>query len=198
MPMSVTISISSTLPAVMARMRQLPAEVGAKAMRRALDRTMTTARKEMSDAIYSEFALKKKDINEKLFINKPKVSPGGLQIEARLFSSSKRGRSMNLVRFVVGSRTKNRKRGDIKLRIRRNGGTKTIKGAFLAPSTKGGPMFLAVRLGRTRLPIEPKQVIDIPQMFNTRRINSRVVKKIATTLGVRFEAEARFYLSRLR
>jgi hypothetical protein len=194
--MAISISIESSIPDVFQQLARLPTEVGAKAMRRALDRTMVTARKEMGDAIYGEFALRKSDINQKLFVTKPRVRSGGFEIEASLFSKGKGGRrSMNLVRFVVGSRTKNRKRGQIKLRIRRDAGLKTIKGAFLAP-TRGSGMFLARRIGKERLPIEGLQVIDVPQMFNTRRLNSRVVRKIQAVLGERFEREAQYYLAR--
>ena len=195
--MAMQISITSTFPAVIAKLKQLPPQVGARALKRSLDRTMVTARKDMSDAIYKEYAFRnKKDVNEKLFVQKPRVSPGGLQIEASLYSRSKRGRSLNLVRFVIGDRTKNRRTGQIKLRIKRNGGIKTIPGAFLMPSKKGGSMFLARRVSKARLPIEPLQTIDIPQMFNKRTLKARVVRTIEATLGRRFDAEAKFYLAR--
>lgn len=194
--MTISISINSTFPQVIARLQQLPKEVGNKAMKRALDRTMVTARKTMGDEIYKEFALKRGDINSKLKITKAKGS--ALEITASLFSRNPNNRrSLNLVRFVVGNRTRNRKRGQINLRIKRQAGLKQIKGAFLMPSKKGGPMFLARRTGKPRFPIESLQTIDVPQMFNTRRLNVRVVNAIEKHLGVRFEAEARFYLSRI-
>jgi len=198
--MSVTIKVNSTFPAVIARMRKLPGDVGAKALRRALARTMVTAKRDMTNEIHSEYAFRtKSEINEKLFVSKPRVSPDGFEISASLSSRSKRGRSLNLVRFVVGDRTRNRPRGtQIKLRIKRRGGIKHIKGAFLVPSKQGGPMFLARRVGKQRLPIEPLQTIDVPQMFNNRRLNARVVSRIEQTLSVRFDAEAKFYLARYR
>lgn len=195
--MTVQISISSTLPRVMDQMRRLPAQVAAPAMRRALDRTMVTARKDMTDAIYGEFNLRKGEIRAKLNVSKPRVSKGGLEIEARLFASGRR--AMNLVRFVVGDRTRNRKRGQIGIKIKRGGPRKTIPGAFLAPTRgKGTGRFLARRIGKDRLPIEALQTIDVPQMFNTRRLNARVVKKIEAVLADRFDREARYYLARWR
>jgi hypothetical protein len=40
------------------------------------------------------------------------------------------------------------------------------------------------RTGQGRLPIEPMQVIDVPQMFNTRRINERVRERMEQQLLV--------------
>lgn len=194
--LSIQIRIETSLPRVFAEARRLPVEVAAPAMRRALDRTMVTGRRAMADAIHAEYNLRKGEIRAKLNVAKPRVSSNGLEIEARLYATGRR--AMNLVRFVVGDRTKNRRRGrHISIRVKRGGPKKVMRGAFLMPTGgKGGGMFLARRLGKARLPVEPLQVIDVPQMFNARRLNARVVRTIERALAERWDREARFYLAR--
>jgi hypothetical protein len=50
------------------------------------------------------------------------------------------------------------------------------------------------RVGAKRLPIKPLQTIDVPQMFNTRRINLRVRKRIEQELPELMRRELRFLL----
>jgi hypothetical protein len=40
------------------------------------------------------------------------------------------------------------------------------------------------RVGKGRLPIEPVQVIDVPQMFNARRVNEKVRARMQQQLLV--------------
>ena len=67
--------------------------------------------------------------------------------------------------------------------IRRDGGLKKIEGAFLG--NNGRTVFR--RVGKGRLPIEPVQVVGFSQMFNSRKINERVMKKINDEMQVEIE-----------
>ena len=64
--------------------------------------------------------------------------------------------------------------------IKRGGGLKQIPGAFVG--NKGRTIFR--RTGKSRLPIEPVQVIGVAQMFNSKTINQRVMAKIEAEFGV--------------
>lgn len=111
----------------------------------------------------------------------------------RIFGSpTKRGRSMNVVRFMerrvtlAEARRRVRKGTQRQLRfkiLRRGGGLKTIDGAFLG--NQGRTVFR--RVGSARLPIEPVQVVGVSQMFNTRVIRERVIG----TLRKEYEVEVR-------
>ena len=80
----------------------------------------------------------------------------------------------------------------LSVKIRRNGGRKVLKQGFIG--NKGRTAF--ERVGKARLPIKPLQTIDVPQMFNTKRINAKVVALIRERFPAIAEREVRFYLQR--
>ena len=53
-----------------------------------------------------------------------------------------------------------------------------------------------IREGRARLPIKALQTIDVPSMFNTRRINAKVIAFIKAKLPTIFDNEARYFTER--
>ena len=123
-------------------------------------------------------------------------------------SPTKRGRSMNLVRFLAvvqaaGAAQKTRGArgtkkqlaalaGQIGFAIKRGGGLKTIPGAFLG--NHGRTVFQ--RTGKGRLPIKPVQVIGVSQMFSERGIRRRVMEKINADLVVEMKRAVDLILSR--
>jgi len=74
--------------------------------------------------------------------------------------------------------------------IKRAGGKKMIKGAFIG--NKGRTVF--IREGRERLPIKALATIDVPQMFNARRINSIVRAVMLKRFETNFRRELRAVL----
>ena len=155
--------------------------VKGKAMQMALNKVAEKGKAEMVRAITSEFALKPKEVRPRLGIVKASRKTG-LRVVIHPFES-KRGRSMNVIRFVKKTKEVNTARGTRKtifLRIRKDGGVKNIAGAFIG--NKGRTVFM--RTGSDRTPIKPVQTIDVPQMFNTKRISERVIKKIEQELSI--------------
>lgn len=181
--------------AVKRMLDKLPQELRDKAIRPALNKVAEKARAEINRAIPQEFAVKASEVRNAVEIRKAR----GDKLEAVISvfgSSSKRGRSMNMIRFLAavqaagqafkvrGGKLTKADRAALQKQlgflIKKGGGIKKIEGAFIG--NKGRTVFM--REGKGRLPIKPVQVIGFSQMFNSKRISSRVMQKINNDLPV--------------
>ena len=82
--------------------------------------------------------------------------------------------------------------GGVSVLIKRGGGRKLIAGAFIA--NQGRTVFIR-KAGQGRA-ITPVETIDVPQMFNTRRINEAVRQIIVERFPRIFENEARYFVNK--
>ena len=165
----------------------------------ALNKTAAKAKTEMVRAITSEFALPASDVRSKLRILK--ASRNGLKATLDPFASgSRKGRSMNLIRFLEKKvslaegrrRSKAGTQNQLRFKVKKQGGFKTIKGAFIG--NEGRTVFR--RSGDGRFPIEAVSTIGVPSMFNTKRINARVIARIRKEFPIEFERASRQILRR--
>ena len=155
----------------------------------AINKTATKARTEMKRAISSEFTILQKAVNKKLKVTKARRGHAVAVLEP---IAGRRGYSMNLIHFLEkrpGIRERKRRikaegnRPQLRFHIKRGGGAKIIKGAFIG--NRGRTVFK--RTGKARLPIEPVQTIGVPGMFKTRRVNERVIARIRKELPVEMD-----------
>lgn len=181
--------IKTNFPEVQRALAQLQSDVARKATASALNKTVALARTAMSHEIRAEFVLPAAKVSQALRINKAKASGGKFALQASLESPAKRGRSLNLANFLVGKGTNSK---GVRIRIKRGGPIKTIPGAFLINSGK----TVMIRVGKRRLPIKALQTIDVAQMFNTRRINIKVLKVIEQRFPEQFANEATFFTNK--
>jgi hypothetical protein len=196
--MSATISIRHNFPEVAARLEQLPFEVGDKAVVRALNKTVDQGKTQMARQISQEFRITVAMAKERLSITRASAK-GTLRFSASLEASSRRkGRSMNLIHFVENKTTlaqakRRAKAGTLNqlhFQIKRGGGKKTLKGAFIG--NKGRTVF--IREGKSRLPIKAVNTIGVPSMFNTKRVNSVVRQVMLDKFSANFQRELRAVL----
>ena len=181
--MSNVINIRNNFPKVAAQLDRLGKEVGNKALVRALNDTVRQGSTAMARQISKEFRVKVADAKARLDVDYAKVKGGGVKFFARLLATRPGGlhnndwRGMNLIHFVTSlpARNKKGKLGQLKFQIKRAGGRKTIKGAFVATNRKTGGKAVFIREGKSRMPIQTLATVDIPQMFNTRRVVIRTV-----------------------
>lgn len=174
---------------VVRSLKRLREDLRDRAMTAALNKVGPKARTEMTRAITSEYALPAADVRPRLGLTK--ASRARLVVVLDPFASRRRGRSLNLIRFVERSvslaEARRRRNSDtlnqLHFKIRRGAGFTQIPGAFIA--NKGRTVFK--REGRARLPIQALSTIDVPQMFNARRIQARVLARIRRELGVEME-----------
>lgn len=193
--------------AVKRMLDKLPQEMRDKAIRPALNKVAEKARAEINRAIPQEFAVKASEVRNAVEIRKARGN--NLEAVISIFGSSrKRGRSMNMIHFLAAVqaagqafkvRGKRLTKADqaalqkqLGFLIKRGGGIKKIEGAFLG--NKGRTVFM--REGKGRLPIKPVQVIGFSQMFNSKRISSRVMQKINDDLPVEVDRAIKMLISK--
>lgn len=181
----------------------------------ALNKIVDKAKTRMTREIAAEFEVQSSYVRERLQVRRASAAAQRFVMEVTLAAVAPGNRrAANLIRFTEKSVTlaQARKRTaageggtqtlrsggqvqkalQLRFKIKRSGPKKVIEGAFIG--NKGRTVF--IREGSKRLPIKALQTIDIPQMFNTRRINKVVVDMIKAELPALLERELQYYLSR--
>lgn len=187
----VTLSIKADFQQVNRQLNALSNAVQTRVIPAALNKTGAKAKAEMTRAITDEFNIKAADVRGRLRLSRATRNVQNWAVVLDPFSASRKGRSLNLIRFMeknvsLAEGRRRRKAGTInqlQFQIKRIGGKKIIPNAFIG--NQGRTVF--VREGNQRLPIKALSTIDIPQMFNTRRINARVVAKIRQELPIEIQ-----------
>lgn len=201
-----TISIRHNFPEVIAAMDRVGKDIGDIAMVRALNTTIGQGRTDMARAISKEFRISTTKAKERLSIQRATAGRGGPRFHVFLEATGRgRGRSANLIAFVSGaSRPQPWSGKQLKLKIKRGGGAKTITGAFIG--NQGRTVFIRRRIGyigdrvnrkgnsKHAESIQALNTIDIPQMFNTKRINFAVRKVMLQKFEKNFARELRAVL----
>jgi hypothetical protein len=208
----VTVNIKTNLLDVRGALDQLYADTIERAAVSAVNKTMAKANTNMVRAISREFNVTASYVRDRLRIERASFVGGKARIAAALVGTGKR--SANLIAFVERSVTiaqakKRMAKGEggkytlgngavvskalqLRFKIKRNSGVTMIPGAFIG--NKGRTVF--IREGKSRLPIKALATIDVPSMFNTKRLNSAVVAAIQTDFPDIFEHEVKYYTDR--
>jgi len=198
----IKIDLRTNFGAVQMRLNQLQKDLGDRAMASAINKTIDLGRTQMIRGITDEFAVKAGYVRARLRARRASSKQGRFSVEGSLIGG-KRGakRSANIIAFVERSVTlaeakRRRKAGTLDrifVKVKRKGPRKALReGAFIA--NKGRTVF--ERVGKARLPIKPMQVIDVAQMFNTKRISKPVQAFMQARFPGVFKREARFYIQR--
>ena len=195
-----TISVRNNFPAIAAQLDRLGLDVGNKAVVRALNTTIVQGKTQMARQISQEFRVSVGTAKERLKVYRASNRGGVMRFAATLEATRKgKGRSMNLIAFVTKGKVSkaSSKRsgrtdlaGQLQFQIKRGGGKKAIKGAFIGNA--GRTVF--IRTGTDRLPIKALDTIDIGQMFNTRRVNKVVRQVMLDKFPANFQRELRSVL----
>ena len=183
---------------VQAKLAGMRRDMQAKVLQPAINKVADKAKAEINRAIPQEYNVKASEVRNAVSLRR--AQSGRLEAVIDVFGSArKRGRSMNLIHFlqtVVAAGEQIKLRGakgkkselaalqkQLGFLIKKGGGLKKIDGAFVA--NKGRTIFR--RTGKARLPIEPLQVIGFSQMFKSRKIERRVMDKIAAEFPVEID-----------
>jgi hypothetical protein len=193
------INVTHNFPQVQKALATMRADIGKRAMASALNKTVEQARTQMAREIVSEYRVTSGYVRERLRVRRAFFKAGQIGLNAELIGGGKR-RSANLIAFVEKAVTmaEAKRRGkagtlnQLRFQVRRSGGKKTVKGAFIG--NQGRTVF--ARATDKRLPIKAIQTIDVGQMFNQKRINDRVVAAIKQRFPVIFERDARFFIDK--
>ena len=187
----IEVKIKTDFKDLQKRLNGLSKDMQKKVIPAALNKVIAKANTSMVREISSEFAITQKELRENIRAIRAR-SIGGFFVATLDPNLKKRkGRGFNMIRFaekkVTLAEGRRRKKAgtqnDMRFQIKRAGGPKTVKGAFVG--NRGRTVF--IRTGKERLPIKALTTIDVPQMFNTRRINSKVIARINSEMVVEFE-----------
>jgi len=209
----ISIDIRTNFRDVARQMDRMAADVANKVMARALNKTVDQGKKEMARSISQEFMVTRKQANDRLRVQRASTR-GSMQVSVSLSASRAAGkRSMNLIHFVeksisLSQARKRMKAGEggsqrlrsggvtqkalaVRVKVKRGGKAKILEGAFIATNKRTGGTAVFMRQGKDRMPIEAKSTIDIPSMFNTRRINEAVRRVMLQRFEANFQRELR-------
>jgi hypothetical protein len=183
-----TISITVDAKDVLNTLALFPETLREQVVALSVNKTLDKARTEMKRQITAVYELSSSEVLGAL--NVSKVSRKNNKFTAELYPSTLggRGRAMNVIHFVRGT-----SRGELLFKFKKAGGNKVISktGKQSAPfvGNTGRTVFRrligvpSVKNPRKEA-IEPVQVIDVPQMFNTKVINQAVLDKAADDLVI--------------
>lgn len=200
--MSIKIEVKVDLGGTLAALDLLRADVRERAAVSAINKTLAKARTGMTRAIARTYNVTSTYVRDRLKVEGAVYKGGRAYIYGTLSGSGVRGakRSANLIAFVEKSTTfaqaKKRAKagtlGQLHFQIKRTGPRVVIPGAFIG--NKGRTVF--IRQGKSRLPIDALQTIDVPQMFNQRDINRTIVRAMENDFPAIFKHEMQFYTDR--
>lgn len=191
------ITIDTNFPQVQRELASLRREIADQATARALNATIAQARTQMSREIRREYMVDTRFIAQRLRVKRATFFNGRLGLEAVLDAQEK-PRSANVIRFAA-----KKVRDGVAVKIKRQGGRQVIRNAFIG--NKGRTVFTRVpgtKMASRRYggkhgeQIEPVQTIDLPQMFNAKRIKAAVVAAMEARFPAIFERELAFLLGR--
>jgi hypothetical protein len=187
-----------------ARLRNVPGELHDRVLIAGLNKVAEKGKTEVDRAIRDEYVIDAARVRNSVAVYRAYVKGGGNRLEATINifgSSKKRGRSLNVIHFMerkvsLAEARRRAKRKELFVRgrtgrllpilrftFKRGAGSKTIEGAFIG--NDGRTVFR--RVGPQRLPIEPVQVIDVPQMFRSRKVSQRVLDRINRELPIEMD-----------
>lgn len=196
------ITVQHNFPAIQRQLNAMAGDVQTKALASAMNKTVEQARTQMVREITKEYSVTAGYVRDRLRIRRASFKAGRFGVEAALLGGDGKRRSANIIRFMEKSVTlaeaRRRRKGgtlsQLRFKIKKAGGKQVITGAFIG--NKGRTVF--IRTGKGRLPIKAVSTIDVPQMFNQRRINAAVVQAIKDKFPAVFQREAAFFLARSR
>lgn len=192
----VTLSINTDFANVQNNLNKLSMNLQMRVIPKALNKIVAKAKTSMVRQITSEFNLRSDEVRSRLRVFNAKKQIKDWFVVLDPFGSRRRkGTTINLIRFVERKvtlaegrrRAKAGTQNKVYFKIRKSGGLSTLHGAFIATNKRTGGTAVFTRVGKDRYPIEAKQTIDVPQMFNTRRIQSVVLKRINDELSIEFD-----------
>lgn len=203
------LKLSNDFADIAVEMRSLRTDLEREGLRLGINRTLQRGRTEAARAVADEFNVKVGDARAQMRVSTISRKGGQFVLSGELEAFGvRRGRSSRnvmlfearpapgketkTVRFPTAQGWRTRKvqvGGGVSVKIKKRGGRKVIEGAFIA--NKGRTVF--IRTGGLnegegpRLPIKGVETVDVPQMFNTRSVNARILKRTAEILAVEVE-----------
>ncbi len=200
------IEIKAEFGSVLRQLDGLQKAVGDRVIARTLNRIGDGTKTQATREIASEFNITQAKVRERILVRKAFAKAGKLTVTVEVQGRGKK-RSLNLIEFVEKSTSfaearKRRKAGtlgQLYVKVTRKGAKKPL-GKYAFIGNKGRTVFTRRQASGAvsgRLPIRPLQVIDVGQMFNAKRVNSRLLANIRAKFPVEFERQLSYELRRI-
>ena len=191
------IRIQTNFPDVQRQLEALRKDIAEKALRSAVNKTISQAQTQMIRGITSEFNIRTSKVREKLYVRRAYAAAGRYGIAAVLGSTTPtrgKGKAINVIEFLKGQagRPRKGKRPELRFKIKKQGAAKTITGSFVG--NKGRTVFARVGLGR--LQIKPVSTVGVGEMFVTKRINDKVIAFIHSKFVELFDHDVAYFTQR--
>lgn len=194
----ISVSIKTDFAELQRKLKALSQNVQSRVVPAAINKVAGKANTEMVQAITSEFAIKSGDVRGKLRLKRATRDAAGWFSVLQPVATSRRDGALNLIRFVKGRK---KTKAQLKFQIKKTGGRVTVNGAFVATNSRTGGTAVFQRVAGRYIQsrvnksghskhteaLKAVSTIGVPQMFNTLRINSRVVDRIRRELPIEFE-----------
>lgn len=192
------------------KLAALPGELRDRAVAAGLNRTAEKAQTEINRAIRDEYVIPADRVRNSLTLRQASAARLQFTAEIQIFGSpSRKGRSANVIAFMekkvsFAEAKRRRKKGELFVQskgrllpilrfvFKRGSSGKVIEGAFVG--NKGRTVFR--RVGAARLPIEPVRVIDVGQMFRSKKVSKRVLERINRDLPVEMDRAVKSVIAR--
>ena len=192
----VTISIKADFNDVQKKINNLSDELKKKVIPAALNKLIAKANASMVKEIASEFNIKSSEIRANLEIIRANRRTDSFFAVLSPSTIGSKGRGLNLIRFVKNRPAAGSKR-QLAFKIKKTGGKKSIAGAFIGNDGRTVFIRVAGKYIKNRVNVKGDSkhaeairaltTIDIPGMFNTKRINKRVLNRITNELPIEFD-----------
>jgi hypothetical protein len=196
------ISIKTDFGGIQSQLKQLSIDLQRKVIPAALNKTIAKAQTTMIKEISSEFNIKQSEVRSNIRIQKANKRTANWYAVIDPYALGNRGRGLNVIRFMekkvalseAKRRVKSGTLSELRFQFKKGRSGKIIKGAFIG--NNGRTVFERVpgeymrsRKGNTKhsQAIKPVSMINVAQMFNTRRINAAVINRINREIGIEFE-----------
>lgn len=200
--MMFTISVKTNVKPTVDWLNRISKGIGDRSIVSALNKTIAQVNTRMARAITAEYNIKSADVKARLRVQRARRA--GLAFTATLQGNAGSGkRAMNMVYFlerkVTLAEAKRRRRGgtlrDLRFKVRKRGGVKTVKGAFLL-NVPGSPVMR--RTGTGRSDFEPLRTIGVPSMFQAKKVQVPEQRWIDANFPRIFDREWRYFLSTVK
>jgi hypothetical protein len=181
------LTITHDFPRVAARLDELAKGVADRALSSTLNKAAEQGRTQAVRDVTAAYAVRAGYARERIQIRRASFKRGRFQMEVQIRAGNGAKRAANVIAFAA-----RQNKVGVGVKIRRDAPRQTIRGAFIA--NKGRTVFQ--RTTNKRLPIKSVQTIDVPQMFNARKVKEHVLRVIRERLPVIAEREINFYVLR--
>lgn len=198
-----TLNVKANVQGTVDYLNRIKNGIGDRAITSSLNKTIAQAQTQMIRGITAEYNIKASDVRDRLQIQRARRN--GMQFTATLVGNpaGRAKRALNLIRFVESKvslaqgrrRAKAGTQGQVFFKVKRSGGLRTIKGAFIL-NVPGAPVFL--RTGPGRGDIKPAYTIGIPQMFQAKKIQVPVQQWINVNFPRIFNSDVRYFFGTVK